>query len=125
MGYQGLLKDEGLDIIAWETFGDYQGDYAAVLKKDMSYGFVVIGYGSCTGCDSLQALQEYNYDTGEYTYDSVGIKELTDSIIRNIFWGTADEVRAKITNQYEDDNNWYRSDEGYKESVDKLCEVLK
>lgn len=48
--------------------GDYQGDHFYVVtswgklstgKNGIRYGFLVVGYGSCSGCDSLQACDSW------------------------------------------------------------------
>ena len=38
---------------------DYQGDTRVLLKKDEKWGFLVIGWGSCSGCDALQGCGSY------------------------------------------------------------------
>lgn len=112
-GYEAGLKEAGYEILAWETFGDWQGDYSLVLKNGNDFGFVVIGYGSCSGCDSMEACETEE----EY-------KSLISSIVSSIFWGTKEEVLAKINNEH-DDNNWYRSDIGYEDSVSNLIKAVR
>ena len=112
-GYREMLEKEEVEILAWETFGDYQGDYAVIVKKDGMLGFVVIGYGSCSGCDALEGC-----DTQE-EYDS-----LMSSTLNSISWGGADFIRAKIANLF-DDNNWYRHDAGFVDSIAKLVKAVK
>ena len=60
--HQEILERQGFEILGWESFGSYQGDYAAVVKKDGKVGFTVIGYGSCSGCDALEAIQPWSLD---------------------------------------------------------------
>ena len=33
---------------------DYQGDERYLLEKNGKYGYIIIGFGSCSGCDWLQ-----------------------------------------------------------------------
>ena len=112
-GYREMLEKEEVEILAWETFGDYEGDYAIVVKRNEMLGFLVIGYGSCSGCDALEAC-----DTQE-DYDLV-MKNVRNSIS----WGGTDFIRNKITNLFED-NNWYRHDAGFVDSIAKLLKVVK
>ena len=75
--YHEGFKSLGIEILEWVTFGIYQGDYAVIVKKDKTLGFVVIGYGSCSGCDALEACdssEEYN--------------DLISSVLKDIYWGT-------------------------------------
>ena len=119
MGYQELLEERGLKIIAWEIFGSYQGDYGVVVKSEDKLGFVVIGYGSCSGCDAYEALETYNSESGKYEIPKDEANALANDIINSIFWGTADEVRAKINNEF-GDNNWYRHDSDFDACKEKL-----
>lgn len=112
-GYREFLEALECEILAWETFGDYQGDYAVILRRNDLLGFVVIGYGSCSGCDALEAC-----DTQE-DYDSV-----MNGVLSSISWGNEDLVRNKITNLFED-NNWYRYDAGFIDSITALLKVVK
>lgn len=44
--------------------GDYQGTLVFVIGADgyqpSDYWYVKVGYGSCSGCDTLQAIGEYS-----------------------------------------------------------------
>lgn len=48
--------------------GDYQGTLIFVLHRDCyqpgvgDYVFTSTYYGSCSGCDTLQAIHSYDYD---------------------------------------------------------------
>jgi hypothetical protein len=46
--------------------GDYQGTLVYVIGasgyKPSRYWYVKVGYGSCSGCDTLQAISEYSSD---------------------------------------------------------------
>jgi hypothetical protein len=46
--------------------GDYQGTLLFVIGakgyQPSDYWYVMIGYGSCSGCDTLQRIRGYDYD---------------------------------------------------------------
>lgn len=46
--------------------GDYQGTLVYVIAEKGyqpdTYWYVKVSYGSCSGCDTLQAIQGYDYD---------------------------------------------------------------
>lgn len=112
-GWEAGLEARGLNIIAWETFGDWQGDYAVIFKaNDNLFAFTVIGYGSCSGCDVMEACENEK----EY-------KELISDVVNSLKWTTAEEIVAQIKDEY-DDNNWYRHESTFKESVDKLIKAV-
>lgn len=46
---------EGYEIKVSKTLGSYQGDILYIIQDDDRFGFVGVGYGSCSGCDALQA----------------------------------------------------------------------
>jgi len=39
-------------------FGSYQGDYVYVISNEWEdkFWYVIVGYGSCSGCDTLQSI---------------------------------------------------------------------
>lgn len=56
--YHNLLKIRNYWPVASSSTGGYQGDYLVVTKKDGEYGVIIIGYGSCSGCDALQSCRD-------------------------------------------------------------------
>ena len=72
--YEQLYKHFGRVLIA-RDFGEYSGDTLIVLQAPNSrYGYLRIGWGSCSGCDALQACD---------TVEEIDIlqRELYDSIV--------------------------------------------
>ena len=47
-------------------FGDYQGNLVFVIPADgyqpSTFWYVVVGYGSCSGCDTLESIRSYSSD---------------------------------------------------------------
>lgn len=47
--------------------GDYQGTLVFVIGSEgyqpSTYWFVKVAYGSCSGCDTLEAIRGYQHDT--------------------------------------------------------------
>jgi hypothetical protein len=59
MSYEDVLLKAGYDVVAYEEFGSYQGEWAAILVD----GGVILGdYGSCSGCDPLEATIPWDSD---------------------------------------------------------------
>lgn len=44
-------------IETWEN--DYQGSTYCLLRKENKYGYLEFGWGSCSGCDALEACSNY------------------------------------------------------------------
>lgn len=58
---------------------DYSGDTRVLLRDGERWGFVVIGWGSCSGCDALQSATTF----GE-------IAELRNRIAGEVEWRESD-----------------------------------
>lgn len=57
--YDSMLLKVCDEVVVSEAVGDWQGDYLYVLRKGDQYAYKKIGYGSCSGCDALQAVETY------------------------------------------------------------------
>src|SRR5581483_8336566 len=73
--YQPLLESFGYDIVLQVDDDDYQGDSRLIFKDDSRYGLLIFGWGSCSGCDSLQACDSMKE-----------IEQLRADIHNNIIW---------------------------------------
>jgi hypothetical protein len=118
--YKELLEKRGHNILIWEDFGSYQGDYVALLDGSKGFGFVVIGYGSCSGCDALEAA-ESNWLNDDGDSES-RVSNLIDSIERDIFWGTKQQILDRIN----DENlvEWWRT-ENNERGLETILDFLK
>jgi hypothetical protein len=56
--YQPMLDSFG-DILLQVDDDDYSGDSRVLYKKGDEYGFLIFGWGSCSGCDSLQGVNSH------------------------------------------------------------------
>lgn len=53
--YHGALEAAGAEVLAFEEFGSYQGNWWAKVMYQGQIGWVKGSYGSCSGCDAIQA----------------------------------------------------------------------
>jgi hypothetical protein len=60
--YEEIVDSWGYVVHAFETFGSYQGDHVALIEGEPGVGLIVFGYGSCSGCDELEAIAPYGED---------------------------------------------------------------
>lgn len=129
--YKLGLERLGYEILAWEEFGSYQGDYAAIVKSGSNIGFVVIGYGSCSGCDELQACDWPWWNNGSeetkkrFEKADQEIRSLFEGIERSIVWGSPSDLTRFILSNERSGLDWYRHDSSFKESRKNLVEALK
>lgn len=69
--------------------GDYQGTLLYVIPKktyqpsEHEYLMTYVGYGSCSGCDTLQAIQEWDSDNINKDQFIKDIMELCLDIVQN------------------------------------------
>lgn len=59
MGYQEAMEAAGANVLKFESFGSYQGDWWALVAYEGKAGWVNGSYGSCSGCDAFEA--EFGY----------------------------------------------------------------
>lgn len=82
----GQIVETFGEIVAEAEDDDYQGDSLYLVLKDGQYGVLTFGWGSCSGCDALEAV------SGQKDLD-----ELQDDLERGIRWyDTADEVLSSV-----------------------------
>lgn len=109
--YNTLVEDFG-EIVLEADFGYYQGDYIYIFKSGWGYGFLIVGYGSCSGCDMLQSCE---------SLDSV--LELQESLRNGVKWfDNLDDLKTYIL----DDNRdleWYSHEAGWNEFVNNVKEL--
>ncbi len=67
MSYQQALEAAGCEVIEFQEFGSYQGEWLALVKYDGEIGVVDGCYGSCSGCDAFES--EFGY--GEYDHEKL------------------------------------------------------
>lgn len=63
---QMLATINDLAPVTYEEFGSYQGDYVAINADDKRFFAYVGSFGSCSGCDWLEAERDWNDDTVGY-----------------------------------------------------------
>lgn len=108
-GYELIVRSFGFDY-TMQTFGSYQGDHAVVLRDGQRVGWLVIGYGSCSGCDELEAVDPWcHHRDGEPCNCSwAGVVELRDRLLSEVKWGEAPRGPR-------DPNEWWSFDKGLAE----------
>ena len=71
--YEGALQAGGATVHKFQQFGSYQGDWWALVTFNGTTGWIHGYYGSCSGCDAIQA--EFGYSDPacsehEYEYEA-------------------------------------------------------
>lgn len=87
-GYESLLETLEYEIVYSGEFGDYQGDYLVMFKKDNRFGYLQFGFGSCSGCDSYQSCE-----------NKEELIDLRDSLNNDIQWKSPKEMISFLENR--------------------------
>jgi hypothetical protein len=116
MGYAEAIAGVGLKPIVDELLGDYQGDWVAIVNDEDSWkdnaGFLVYGYGSCSGCDEWQAA--------ETALERV---DIVRSMVERVKWFDSLTDLKEFINGDHPELEWYGHDEewvGFKAKVNSL-----
>jgi hypothetical protein len=116
MSYASLVE-RYVDVEDIGVAGDYQGDYIfRVRERDGGrIGYVVVGYGSCSGCDAYEAALAW--DDSE---DTPEMDALAESIYNDIRWGTVSELRETFLGVDGQGNNWYYYDKEMRAEFERM-----
>lgn len=101
-GYNAIVQHCG-EVLVEASDHDYQGDtFALVRGKDGRVGYVQFGWGSCSGCDALQACN---------TLADLG--RLANSIVNEVRWfSDVAEARTWLAGA-EERNDYYVHSDAY------------
>jgi len=88
--YLRLVESMNFDIAICIEDETYSGDSRYLLKHGDFYGILIFGWGSCSGCDSLQSC------------DTIAeVEELRKHLFDSITWGSAIEILSYVR-----DHDW-------------------
>jgi len=83
--YSPIINSFG-EVVLRKSIGDHHGDTYAIINKGGQLGYLAIGWGSCSGCDSLQACSDYD-----------DVARLIGRIAAGIRWGSAADLLNYFT----------------------------
>lgn len=63
MSYKQALEAAGAEVLAFQEFGSYQGEWFALVNYNGEKQWINGWYGSCSGCDAFEA--EFGYGAEE------------------------------------------------------------
>lgn len=113
--YINALSAVNVKVKVGADLGYYQGDYVALVSRgayfEDAWGFLVIGYGSCSGCDSWEAEEN----------DPAALAEIIAGLAKSIRWfDTIDEAKAYILDGEQTALQWYGNEDGWTEFTDQV-----
>lgn len=82
--YDDFIPTLGYQILTHATSDGYSGDSLFLVHDGHRFGVLTFGWGSCSGCDSLQGCRSYQ-----------DLEDLRDDLDRGIIWqDSAEEMLA-------------------------------
>lgn len=110
--YQPMIEAFG-NIAIQVDDNDYQGDTRVLYDNDGKIGVLIFGWGSCSGCDALQACENMEE-----------VQELCNSLQDDIKWFDSKEEALEWANEKDWAAEWFwHVDEG-REFVKKIKDYL-
>lgn len=95
--YTPILDAIGTVILRVDD-DDYQGDTRVLFSRGRrEFGFLSFGWGSCSGCDALQACDSFD-----------AIQKVVDGMEKETVWGNAEAIAKHIKSRIEA-NTYYSS----------------
>lgn len=114
--YSDLIDSFELDSLVEQHDDDWQGDSRYLFSdpnKDNRYGILIYGWGSCAGCDALDACDSHNERV-----------ELRDQLFDSIKWGTAKES-LEYMNSHDWKGDYCCSEEFNKSAIEFLEKIIE
>jgi hypothetical protein len=107
--YEPIITSFGNALIVVDD-NDYQGDSRILYEQDGKYGYLILGWGSCSGCDALQACDSYE-----------DIESLINELRNEIKWfDSLGELKAYVSSKdWELEYSWHAD-----ETKDFVAKVL-
>jgi hypothetical protein len=110
--YGPIIRSFG-EVLVQVDDEDWSGDTRVLLRNGDRYGFLSFGWGSCSGCDALQACDSYQ-----------DVDQLIGEMENDIKWfDTLAESQAYIANDAERQGSYYYHCEDWAKFKAAVAEV--
>jgi hypothetical protein len=108
MSYKNALKAAGANILEFQSFGDWQGSWAALVEYNGERGWVQGSFGSCTHCDAFQAEfgwdddkdEDYQQRLANFGQTYLNLLESTDYTARKFERDASWDVEAEMAGHW-------------------------
>ena len=111
--YQPMVEAFG-NVVVQVDDDDYQGDTRVLYDNNGKIGHLVFGWGSCSGCDALQACE---------TLDDV--QELCNMLENSIIWFNSKAGALKWFEAHDWEGSWEWHCDETKKYINQSIEYLK
>lgn len=118
MSYHELIEDRAIKILLDTEDNDYQGNSFLLVQRvppTRDLGFLSYGWGSCSGCDALEAAYG----------DPQALAELGDELVAGTRWfDGAEALYAWMQDEESHDLQWWGHSDAFKRWLREVTEWL-
>ncbi len=111
--YQPIVEEFG-NIVLQESDGGYQGSTWVLYQDGEKHGFLRFGWGSCSGCDALQACRSIDE-----------VQSLMDYLWQSIMWFDSKDETVKFFTEHDWKGDWDYKIEEAARFVERVVEFLR
>jgi hypothetical protein len=112
--YSELIDSFEYEILFEEEVGEYQGDYVFIFRHEGKFGYLIFGYGSCSGCDSLEAANSIEE-----------LESFRQELLRDIKWFDNAQELMEFIKEPPGFPSWWEYEPYTKEIKERMMEKLK
>lgn len=112
VGYGDVVDSWGYEVLSFDTTGSYQGDHEVLLKDGPRFGYIIFGYGSCSGCDALEAIAPWGSDKNA---DWTEVIEFAAELEKSIEWFPSATALVESIQALDKARSWYANDDEIKQ----------
>lgn len=99
MSYRESLEAAGAQVLVFESFGDWQGSWVALVDYQGERAWVRGSFGSCSECDAFQA--EFDWDSEFQCFETQQrLAEFGRSYLDDL------QSTEQVLRQYDADASW-------------------
>lgn len=122
-GFLNILNAAGVrTVVSRDLDEDYQGSVAAIVQgpdcywrvdQKKKFGYLTIGYGSCSGCDEWEYLDD----------DAVGRLNSSVEYLREARWFDNLEELKRFFSEFDHATQWYGRKEQFRRFADEVMSI--
>lgn len=119
--YETLIESFEIESLITVEDNDYQGSSYILLRNNNNYGILIFGWGSCSGCDTLQDITDSYSNSNQVTKIEI-LKNLNDfrnELYESITWRSRDEIEEYMRTK-DFGLEWYGHNDGGRKFVKEL-----
>jgi hypothetical protein len=117
--YDVLVESFEVERLIDVRDNDWQGSSYYVLRENEKYGILVFGWGSCSGCDSLEAITDHYYNGKNEETIIKELNEFRDNLYNSITWRPREEMIDYVSTK-DFGLEWYGHADGGRKFVEEL-----